>query len=134
MVLMNEDLLGKARSLLQAGQAVAAANAYQQVLRGNPYHAEARYELGMMYLQSNQFAQAEILFGEVLQLHPQLANVHCVRGIALANGGAGRGAAETELGVMRSSANPAPRLSEARRCDWRRSRIRCAHRRRRRAG
>ena len=59
---MTDALLQNAWRLHQAGKLPEAARLYADVLRGNPSNFDALYQLAMIYLESQKFADAERLF------------------------------------------------------------------------
>ena len=68
---MIEMTLQSAQYAYQAGQFAEAGRLYHQILRTNPRHFDALYGLGLVYLQGQQFDQAEYLFSEAVRVDPQ---------------------------------------------------------------
>jgi predicted TPR repeat methyltransferase len=76
--------LQNAQSAFQAGRLAEAGRLFHEVLRGNPRDFDALYGLGLVYLHTQQFEQAQYLFAEAVRIDPLFADGFCVRGVALA--------------------------------------------------
>ncbi len=80
---MSESLLMAAYRMQQAGNLAEAARLYGDILRAEPENFDARYLLGFVHFQREQFADAERLMGEALKLNPRSLDALRNRGIAL---------------------------------------------------
>lgn len=82
------DTVGEAMAVAlrhhQAGDLVAAAKIYQQVIELNPLHADAWHLLGLIGHQSGQQDSAIPLIQQALQLDPGMPDAHANLGAAYA--------------------------------------------------
>ncbi len=78
------ELFARARQCHQAGDLRRAADLYRQVVRAEPYHAEAWQLLGTALQALGKPAEAAEAYGQALRLRPESADLHCGLGVALA--------------------------------------------------
>src|SRR5262249_24358244 len=80
---MNEQTLQTAWRLHQAGNLSEASRVYQEVLRANPKHFQARQLLGFVHFQRGEFADAERVMDKAIKVNPKSVDALYNRGCAL---------------------------------------------------
>jgi Flp pilus assembly protein TadD len=81
---MTDDLLARARQCHRADDYATVERLCRQILQAGPDHEEAWRLLGEACLFQGKFAEAAEALGRAVRLRPDLAEVHCNRGVALA--------------------------------------------------
>ncbi len=79
----STELFSQALAHQSAGRAVAAREAYEQVLAAHPGHANALNNLGILLNGQGLHAEALALFDQLVVAAPQEARSHANRGVAL---------------------------------------------------
>jgi tetratricopeptide (TPR) repeat protein len=80
---MNENLLERAKRFHRAGNLAEAGRLYSDIVRADPRHLEALYQLAQLHLQSGRFADSELLFAAAIKVNPQIPELFYGRGSAL---------------------------------------------------
>gem|GEM_PF-5122193 len=73
-------LLWRARTQNELGAIDTAIHSYRRFLELNGRHADATYELGLIYLQQNQLDPAQALFERSLAIQPNFNSAHLALG------------------------------------------------------
>ncbi len=78
---ISMQLCAQALDLHQRGELSQAKTLYEQVLKRDPQHYDALHLLGVVFLQTGNFLQAEQLITRALAIHEQQAIVHYHHGL-----------------------------------------------------
>lgn len=98
-----------ARTLGQKGKSDEAATQYRLIISQAKEFVAPRMELANLYLSTNRPAEAATVLQELLDVKPNEANAHKLRGIALARAGqAEEGMNEYNTGIVTESASGHP--------------------------
>ena len=72
----KSDAYQRALKAKERGQAAQAITYLRQALARSPEFAEARFQLGLIYLESRRYKEAEAEFQKLIQMHPDSIEAH----------------------------------------------------------
>jgi protein O-GlcNAc transferase len=80
---MNDALLSRGVALERAGKPEEAARVYAEILKSQPRHFGALYQLANLEFMAGRFDRAEALYASAANVNPASADAHFGRGCAL---------------------------------------------------